>query len=341
MSLSHPYPDVEANDPANRTLVVRMIAWLPMPAAAVPLVLVVALALPLVLAYYTAPGATAMTPHALWRLAMAPALIGYIVAVHPWLQHRGRLATAALRPLSRRPELVDRRDTTFGPGAWIALLLGAALAVWISYTTPITGWLRAYVFTTNVALFSLMALTIYDGLRSTRHLKRVVAAGLELDLFDRKVLAPLARVGQGVSLTFVGGICLSLIFQSVTTLYTMQALVIYSILVVVAVTLSFSSIWGIHVALVAARDRELASVRQHARRAREQLRRHLAADGSVHGEHDASALYGPLVVFGSYERQLQEASTWPFDPKIVKEVAASVVAPIAIYGVKLAIGLSG
>jgi len=36
-----------------------------------------------------------------------------------------------------------------------------------------------------------------------------------------------------------------------------------------------------------------------------------------------------------------EASTWPFDPKIAKQVAASAAAPILIYGVKVAAGLSG
>jgi hypothetical protein len=34
------------------------------------------------------------------------------------------------------------------------------------------------------------------------------------------------------------------------------------------------------------------------------------------------------------------ASTRPFDPKIVKQVAASLVAPILIYGI-VAAGLSG
>ena len=40
--------------------------------------------------------------------------------------------------------------------------------------------------------------------------------------------------------------------------------------------------------------------------------------------------------------QVLAASTWPFNPKIVKEVLASLVAPFLIYGLKIAIGrLSG
>ena len=49
-----------------------------------------------------------------------------------------------------------------------------------------------------------------------------------------------------------------------------------------------------------------------------------------------------MVVLGAYESQVLAASTWPFNPKIVKEVMASLGAPFLIYGLKIAIGrLSG
>jgi hypothetical protein len=324
----------------NQTLVNQLIGFLAVPPVALALVVGAVLVLPLLLVAYTQGPSTAVEPQGrLWRLAMAPALIAFILAVHPWLQVRWRLAIDALRPLSLQPDIVDHDFMAFRPGAWVALLLGAALAIWISQSMRAAGWLFIYTLATNIALFSLMALAIYDGLRRTRHLKRVVAAGLALDLFDRHLLTPLARFGQSVSLTFVGGICLSLLFQSAERLYSMQSLVIYSILIVVALTLFFSSIWSIHVALVVAQQRELTTIRQHWGRARGELRRHLAQAGSAGGAEDAARLYDPLVVFGTYERQVLEASTWPFNPKIVKEVAASLVAPILIYGIKVAVGL--
>src|SRR5690349_762406 len=94
-------------------------------------------------------------------------------------------------------------------------------------------------------------------------------------------------------------------------------------------------------ALVDAQERELATIREHSNLARGELRLYLAQAGPANGTEDAARLYGPLVVFGTYERQVLEQSTWPFNPKIVKEVAASVVAPILIYGIKVAMGLSG
>ena len=54
--------------------------------------------------------------------------------------------------------------------------------------------------------------------------------------------------------------------------------------------------------------------------------------------HDA---YLPVVVLGIYEQQVLDASTWPFNPAIVGRVFASAIAPLGVYLVKLAFGVSG
>ena len=281
----------------------------------------------------------------LWRLAVAPVIIVFVLLVHPWLKQRWLLAIAALRPLTGRPEWVDQGFAISRLGEWTALALGAAFGVWISSSWHVAPlWLVIYTVGTQMLMFGLLALSIHDGLRRTRYLKQVVGAGLTLDLFDRQLLTPLARFGQSVSLTFVGGICLSLLFQSYETLKSPHSLVTYSILVVVALTLVVTSIWSIHTALVAAQARELATVRRHWQQARDDLRRALNGSGGSGGNvgtTEAAQRYDPLVVFGSYERQVLEASTWPFNPKIVKQLVASAAAPILIYGIKFAAGLSG
>jgi len=83
-------------------------------------------------------------------------------------------------------------------------------------------------------------------------------------------------------------------------------------------------------------QRELALVHQHWSTARSEFKRKLA-EGAA-GE--AAGLFDPIVVLRSYESQVLAASTWPFNPKIVKELVASLVAPILIYGLKIALGLS-
>jgi hypothetical protein len=273
----------------------------------------------------------------LWKLSLAPAVILYIFAIYPPLHRRWRSVIDALRPLADRPDLVEQAHAVNRRGEWIALLLGAAFSVWATNPWQFHDrWVLLYVLTSNLVMFSLMALAIYDCLVRTRRLTRIVRSGLQLDLFDRRSFTPLARWGQIVSLTFVGGTCLSLLFQSYESLATAPSFVIYSTMVVVSLTLFFTSVWGIHDALVAAQQRELAVVHQHWNLARSELKRKLAEGATG----DPAALYEPIVVLGAYEQQILAASTWPFNPKIVKEVVASLVAPILIYGLKIAIGLS-
>jgi hypothetical protein len=273
----------------------------------------------------------------LWKMSLAPAVILYIFGIYPPLHRRWRSAIDALRPLADRPELVEQAHAVNRRGEWTALLLGAAFSVWATNPWQFHDrWVLLYVLTSNLVMFSLMALAIYDCLVRTRRLTRIVRSGLQLDLFDRRSFTPLARWGQIVSLTFVGGTCLSLLFQSYESLATAPSLVIYSTMVVVSLTLFFTSVWGIHDALVAAQQRELAVVRQHWNRARSELKLKLA-EGAA-GE--PAGLYEPIVVLGAYERQILAASTWPFNPKIVKELVASLAAPILIYGLKIALGLS-
>jgi hypothetical protein len=274
----------------------------------------------------------------LWKSALEPAVILYTLAIYPFLHRRWSRAVDALRSLAHRPELVEQARAANPNGEWAALLLGAAFSVWVTDPGHSAGrwWLLLYVTVSNIVMFGLMALAIYDSLARTWRLRRVVRSGLQLDLFDRASYAPLARWGQSVSLIFVGGTCLSLLFQSYETLNTMRSIVIYSIMVGVSLTLFFISIWSIHDALVAAQRRELAIVREHWTRARSELKTKLAEDPA--GE--ISGLYEPIFVLGGVESQILAASTWPFNPKIVKELVATVVAPILIYVLKIAVGLS-
>lgn len=274
----------------------------------------------------------------LWRLGLQPAVIVYVLIVYPWLQGRSILAMDSLQSLGVPASQVVAARVSSPRGEWLAMLVGALFSVVITHSIPISDpWLTAYDYAANAMMFALMALAIYDGAARTRNLARLVNADLKLDLFDRQSLVPLARWGQTVTLTFVGGTCLSLLFQSHRTLNTVASAVIYSTMVVVALSLFFSSTWSIHVALRAARDRELADVRRRLQAARDDLKRRLAQQA----EPDVARAYEPVVMLGLYEKQVLEASTWPFNPKIAKELAFSVAVPVLIYFAKLAVGVPG
>lgn len=63
------------------------------------------------------------------------------------------------------------------------------------------------------------------------------------------------------------------------SLFTIESLVTYSILIAVALTLFLTSVWSIHTASVVAQERELATIRRHSSRARGELRLERADPG--------------------------------------------------------------
>jgi hypothetical protein len=322
-----------------QSLVDQFVAYVGVSRYAFAAVVALVLALLLATAIFSQGGIATVGPRGLWKMGLEPTLIVYILAIYPRLQGRFAVVIDALRPLCIQPESIGEVYAAKRRGEVIALLVGAAFSLWVTGSWRIEGtWMWLYLVTANIILFSLMALAIYDGLERTRLLASMVRGGLRLDLFDRQLLTPMARWGQTIALTFVGGICLSLIFQSYEALHSIRSLVIYSIMIIVSLTLFFTSVWSIHKALIAAQQSELAVVHRHWAAARVELTAKLAAGEQT----DVVGLYGPMAILGAYESQVLAASTWPFNPKIVKEVLASLVAPFLIYGLKIAIGrLSG
>jgi hypothetical protein len=302
------------------------------------LVLALVLILLLALAVF-AEGAIGRRPGAaLWMLGLNPTMTVYILLVHPLMHRRWRQAMRSLQALAPGADGAVQQQPAGHRGEWVAMLLGSVFGLVVArYLPGAEGWLRVYSEATSAMMFALLASVIYGGLARTRQLAAHSRDGLELDVFDGHLLTPFARWGQSLSLSFVGGICLSLLFQSYQSLRSIGGVIIYGTMVVVSLTLFFMSVWAIHVALAKAQERELARVRRDLVAAREALHRYWAGDpaGAV---HDA---YLPVVVCGIYEKQVLDASTWPFNPTIVRQLFASAVAPLCVYVLKLAFGIGG
>jgi len=301
-------------------------------------VLALALALLLVLAAYAQAGSWQRVGPGLWMLGLDPVILVYILVVHPFMQRRSQRAMHSLEALAPHAGAAGRPQPAGRRGEWAALLLGALVGLAVAHRVPgVEGWLRLYSQATSALMFALLAVTIYGSVLRSRRLAARARAGLQLNVFDGHLLTPFAQWGQSLSLVFVGGISLSLLFQSYQSLRSIEGVIIYGSLVVVALTLFFMSMWTIHVALARAQDQELATVRRDLAAAREALLRHRAG-ASAGAVQD---LYFPVVVLGVYEQQVLNASTWPFNPAIVGRVFASAGAPLGVYLLKLAFGVGG
>src|SRR5690348_4142734 len=116
----------------NQTLINQMIGLLPMPPVAVALIVATVFVFPLLVVTDLTGSSAAAISQGAWHLGIGPAMIAFILGVHPWLQSRWQAAIDALRPISRQPGLVDEAFMVFDAGAGVALLFGAALGAWIS-----------------------------------------------------------------------------------------------------------------------------------------------------------------------------------------------------------------
>lgn len=297
-------------------------------------IVAVLLAAPLALAWYVHEGIEQRT--AFWMLSLDPAILVYILTLHPFMHRRWVRAMHSLEALAPLAGSVRPVKTIGRVGEGIAVVLGACAGLAIArHSSESGGWMWLYSEAVSALTFALLAATTYGSVIRSRQLAAYLRSGRELKVFDAHLLTPFAQWGQSLSLVFVGGISLSLLFQSYRTLRSVDSVIIYGCLTMVALTLFFMSMWTVHKALARAQDKELASVRRDLAAAREAL-------ASGHGSETAGPVqdvYLPVVILGAYEKQVLDAPTWPFDLAIVGRVLASVVAPLAVYALKLAFGV--
>ncbi len=303
-------------------------------------VLGIALVVLLALAAYAQGASWPRVGAILWLLGLDPAILLYILAVHPFMYRGSERAMRSLEALAAHAdaEAGGRAKPPSRGGEWVAMLVGALVGLALAYRVPgAEGWLRLYAEATSALTFALLATVIYGSVMRSRHLAARSRAGLELNVFDGHLLTPFARWGQNLSLVFVGGISLSLLFQSSESLRSIEGVLVYGSLVVVALTLFFMSMWTIHVALAKAQDKELVRVHHDLAAAREALMRQRTC-GS---EAVVQEAYFRVVILGVYEQQVLHAQTWPFNPTILRRVFASAAAPLGVYLVKLAFSMGG
>ena len=278
-----------------------------------------------------------------WRMTLQiPSIIVYILAMYPIVLKTKDRATGALR----RMVPVDKAstDALIRRLAWPSrglemtyALVGAALAIVLAQPWRGTvGWFNLYLMGTQTLMFSLLAMLIYHGVRGARYLARLTR-NMALDIFDLDALTSVARWSLTVSLIFIGGIALSIVFQTIENLLQWQVAAVYAVLVGTTILIFFMSMWSTHSAIVAAKRRELAlvtdSLNNAWRRMKEQV---LGSPAEASG-----IIYSEVAAWGAYERRVKEVREWPLSSSILGRLAISVVSPIVVYSVRLLLGWRG
>ena len=84
-----------------------------------------------------------------------------------------------------------------------------------------------------------------------------------------------------------------------------------------------------------AKRSELDLVQKHLKEASRELKER-AVGASLKGMEDLSST---ITVWINYERRIKEVPEWPFNAGIVRRLAASALAPVAVFFIKVFSGL--
>jgi len=218
---------------------------------------------------------------------------------------------------------------------WAAVFIGAVFALltiapW-SVSMDSDAGLKVYELILQMLLFGMLGWLIYDTIVGTMRIARLSRQELKLDIFDTELLAPIALWSLGISLVWVGGISLSLVFQTWEDMTGWQNITIYSILVSATVLAFFLSMWSTHKAMAGVKKRELNLAWKNLAAASRELKNRTARN-QTEGIQELSYA---ITAWSAQHKLVQEISAWPFNASIIRRLAVSILAPITVFLIKI------
>jgi hypothetical protein len=273
-----------------------------------------------------------------WRTGLlAPSIIVYILLISPVVARLSKRAIEAFRPLvtaeqSQFDHLIAEVSKVKRWQEWLAVLLGFIFMLALSRPWIwVEQWIDIYQTVTYMLMFGLLGWLIYSSIYGSRNMSKLCRQDLKLDIFDANLLSPLAHLSLGNSLAFVGGISLSMVFQTQENLIEWQAITIYSVLVLATIFIFFLTMWNVHKVLARIKRDELGIVHDQLVLASRKLKNKVS-EGQ---QHRVGQLSQAVAGWAAYEGTVREAKEWPFSAAIIRRLFASILAPISIYLIKI------
>jgi hypothetical protein len=300
----------------------------------------------LILAAFLDGALTALPKGGFWRNFLdGPVLIIYILSIYPliWrLWWRSVQTLQSLLPIDEKNPIrfINEVPRSKRLWEWIAILIGSLF--WLSIWQPWgwenrweSGaiWLSTYDVITQLILFGLLGLLLFDSFNGSRYFSQLSNQKLNLDIFNTEVLTPVARSSLGFSLAFIGGISLSLVFQTQDDLMMWNNILVWVILVCFAILMFFFSMRSIHNTMVTAKQNKLILAHKHLNIASRNLENR-AMEENISEINESSPTIA-VAAWAAYEKQVQEAPEWPFDTRIIRRLFASVLLPTSVYFLKI------
>ena len=171
---------------------------------------------------------------------------------------------------------------------------------------------------------------IYASISGTRLPAELYRQPLEIDMFNLKPFEPIGRQSLAISLSFMGGIAISLLFSDVSAgMLTVQFWAVYLVLVIVAVLVFFLNMIPTHRVLTAAKSEEMDVVMQNLHAAYRKLTRNKASGFNV------QAAVEELNAWKISHEIVDETKTWPYSIETLRNLLFTALIPGAAALVRL------
>jgi hypothetical protein len=302
------------------------------------IIIAIILFIPLILIGYLDGAINYQIEGGFWRAGLqGPVLIIYILIAYPFILRLWERAVEAFQPiisenhfyrLSAEVRAVDRRQEWLVVFVGILFLLLVVQRVWLGW---VDQWFEYYQVITEAILFGLLTWIIFISIKGSRGIAKLSKQNLNLNIFKMKLLTPVARLSLGISIIFIGGISIALLFETQDTLVEWQSIFVYTILVLSTILIFYISLWSIHNVMVRVKKHELQLAQKYLEETSNNLKEWTNKDSKEGMEELSSAVAG----WAAYEKRVNETPEWPFNATIIRRLFASILAPASIYLIKI------
>lgn len=302
------------------------------PAATVAVALVLLLFL-LLAAYLDGPLNERLT----WQYLRGPLLpvsiIIYVPAFYPLLRRLSDRVVLALSSMlmadsireTHEPWGISHRRRSEATSAV------AGAASWMLLSQP-WSWvdrpLAAYAAAADAIMFGMLGVVVFHALSEARSISRLERTALKIDIFDMSPLIPVARWSLGISMTFLGGISITIAFQTVESLRLWQNIVVYLCIIIVALLVFFVCAWSTHMAIARTKRSQLDIIRNRLDAGFRRLQ-------SLGSEGKDERINNEISAWAAFEKRIEGVSEWPYDVRILRRLLASAMIPSIVYVLRL------
>ncbi len=276
-----------------------------------------------------------------WRaIFVAPVIIVYILILEQIFKRMEASVIQGLKKVVRLSEedfreLVVSTTKVNARSEWLAFLLGASfglIAVFQEGVVQGFSWLALYLGLANCLMYGLIGWVIYSSINGAKLLTSIYHQPLDIDIFDLRPFEPIGRQSLAISLAFIGGITLSLLFSDIGSgILTFQFWIVYAVMIIMAILVFFLNMIPTHRLLAGVKNADLDLIEQNLKAAYRKIMTFKP------GEAGAQAAAQELNAWKTCQDLLEDAKTWPYTIETLRNLLFTGLIPGAAAVIRLVI----